>query len=291
MSAVFEKKVEQWLSDGRPRWQRRMDSLRATWHSYRVPPLGIRWALHVFFRALLIVIPVGIAAHANSLSGLAATVIAVTIIGIQIAIQATNGGFFRTKSDYWDDLDSLLQRVSQILGDMRIKDHMKEEAGSHRRHYQAIASTLTIIEDYVLHMIAANRGEVTVTFAVYDDIQQGKMEIICRNKGSSRPCGPITAPSGMLAHRACVRGILTRPVNDINHFGHEARVSPSGSTVKYRSFLILPLFDNETDHQPFAFVTIDCTIPYAFYGDRAIFLTEALEPFISHIQQRYRKGL
>lgn len=296
MSDTFETKVETWLSNGTSRRQRLTDGFHAARHMIRLPEFSVRLATNIVLRVALIAVPFALAWYTQNLSAPAASMAALAIAALQAAIHISNGGFFRTTSEHYDDLSKLLDRAAEVMRDMKIRVNTSGSVENHRRHERAITATLSIIEDYILHMIAGRKGEVTVTFAVYRSLEEGRIEILCRNRGSDRPCGEIVADKGMLAHRACQRGVEPRTVNDIHHFGEEARISPTSSSVSYRSFLILPLFEpDETNPKPYAFITIDCKKPYAFYGKRARYIrarnmVPTLEPYLIHVQQRHRMG-
>lgn len=131
-------------------------------------------------------------------------------------------------------------------------------------------------------------GNVTVTFSRYIDHGES-LDISLRNRGSTRGAKEVRAANFILGHRVCQSAMKVRTVHDLKDFPRAYLRSPTGSEVKYRSFMIFPVLSPASVEGPqtvIGFVSIDCEMPYAFYGDRATMMTAIIGPMIKQIAQR-----
>lgn len=152
--------------------------------------------------------------------------------------------------------------------------------------HSAICAALGILEALARELTGLQKGQISVSLALYEGSSQTQMRLRYRNPGNDRPLGRQFDARNLLAHRACCAGTAPRVVNDLRGFGKTGMKSPTQSAVSYRSFLILPLRRGRNgDEKVIGFLSIDATAPYAFFGNRAKDMIVHSQPIVAHIQE------
>lgn len=151
----------------------------------------------------------------------------------------------------------------------------------------SIVASLGIIEILAGVVTKTRKGEVAVSLATYTGPGQERMRIRHRNPGNTRPLNKEFQGNDFLGHRACQAGTDPRVVNDLKDFGQTGLVSPTQSSVNYRSIFIIPLGveNGQGQETVLGFLSIDCTRPYAFFGERQNAIMVDIEPVVRHIKQ------
>ena len=234
--------------------------------------------------ALLFAAPVLLQAVAGRITWRLAIFAAVAIWVLKVIFElASKSSVFFTSRNY-TDTNNLLNRLTELLDETEVKNHANGEDRA-RRNDDYIKAILSVIEVLVLRFINVPRGKITVTFARYiDDGRQ--LELRHRNRGSDRKVCTVPVSDQILGHLLCQAGAQPRALNDLHHLPEEYRVSPSSGSATYRSFYIVPIYEDAHRRSPVGFVSIDSQIPYAFYGNRANLMSTAVTPFIGEITSR-----
>lgn len=189
------------------------------------------------------------------------------------------------KSAHFDEIDTAMTRVAELLRETQPVTHSDRQR-QNTRNQHSIAALLSLIEAHVRHLVNVPTGKITVTFARYTDSSR-KLDIALRNRGSLRAMKHINADNFILGHRVCQTTTEVRTVHDLRHFPDTYRRSPTGNEAKYLSFMIFPVRERHPADGPcVGFLSIDCEIPYAFYGKRAKLIVATVGPILNQISQR-----
>jgi hypothetical protein len=193
-------------------------------------------------------------------------------------------GFFDTaskekKSPTVDSGTETIIRFGEILA--ATKPRSREE----NVRDDAVRAALGVIEIFARQVTGCEKGELSVSVALYTGSSEYQMCIRHRNPGNIRPIGRKFDGRTTLGHHACRVGSQPRVIHDIRGMSAELRKSPTQSAATYRSFLLLPLVVKRGSTERIGgFLSIDSTRPYCFFGKRARILVVDVAPIIAHIQ-------
>jgi hypothetical protein len=149
----------------------------------------------------------------------------------------------------------------------------------------SIPATLGIIEIVARRITKANKGDISVSLAMYNGNSSDELKIRHRNPGNERPIGKRFSGRYVLGHHACQAGGDPRVVHNLRAFGKLGMKSPTQSNANYRSIYIIPICRKHNETSTICgFISIDSTRAYAFYANRANTIIIVCEPFIQHIQ-------
>lgn len=178
-----------------------------------------------------------------------------------------------------------MQEVWVRIGDLITS--IKSSATPKTSVDDTINATLGIIEGVARQITNCKKGEISVSLTLYKGSSRNKMHVRHRNPGSERPIGrTINDLSNLLGHHVCEFGKGPQIVADLSSFGKDISKSPTQKKTSYRSIAIFPL-EAMSNNKNIGFLSVDCSKPHAFHGDRARDLAVTCEPLISHIQDLY----
>ena len=215
---------------------------------------------------------------AGTFSGLVAGGIsAVIFIGYSFASFAERMANGRSNSGPEAVMEAVI-RVGDFLSALKVNTTQSNKPS-------AIAASLGVVEVLAREITGLKQGEIAVSVAVYEGSSTQRMKLLYRNAGNTRPVGRTFDGEAILGHRACLAGRGPQIVNDIRRFGAKALKSPTQSEVNYRSIVIFPLVVDRNGNQKVrGFLSVDATVPYAFYGNRGRKLIVNAEPIIQQLQ-------
>lgn len=170
-------------------------------------------------------------------------------------------------------------RLGEVLA--ATKPKTREEGARN----DAIRSALGVIEVFVRQVTGCEKGEISVSVALYNGSSDHQMTIRHRNPGNTRPINRKFDGRSALGHYACQAGRQPRIVHDVRGLHRDLQKSPTQSAASYRSFLIVPLIIRRGQEERVGgFLSIDSNRPYCFFGKRASIIVVNVEPIIEHIQ-------
>jgi hypothetical protein len=151
----------------------------------------------------------------------------------------------------------------------------------------AIRACLGILENYTRLVTRSKKGDISVSLVLFAGNSASRMKVRHRNPGNERPTNREFDATHLMGYHACLRGTEPRVVHDLRKFGGKSMVSPTQTTVNYRSIFIIPVVTRrgEADEKIRGFISIDCPRPYAFYGNRSSVLVVTCEPILSRINE------
>jgi hypothetical protein len=215
----------------------------------------------------------------ESISALSAALASVAIFAGHTVVSVIDGASKEKKSPSGDAGTETIIRLGELLG--AVKPRTRDEAA----RSDAIRSALGIIEVFARQVTGCERGELSVSIALYTGESNHRMCIKHRNPGNTRPLGRKFDGAAVLGHHACKAGSQPRVVHDLRGMSKMLQKSPTQSEVAYRSFFILPLTITRGQETKIGgFLSIDSTRPYSFYGKRARIIVVNIQPVIEHIQ-------
>jgi hypothetical protein len=277
-SAIFEKKVATWLADDFNWFQRVWRGAAGLYHN-RVPrtfrPIGMA---HSASRTALASSGPAVAYYYGSVPGVTATIAGVGIFCAHAFVGFLDKIAQGKQKTAEDPHGEIIIRLGDLL------KHTSSKAAARDRD-EAIRACLGILENFAREIVKAKKGDLSVSLVLYQGSSRSRMNIRHRNPGNGRPIGRDFDATDKIGHRACAAGGEPRVVHDIRWFGREALVSPTQSSVKYRSLMIVPVGLSATGDGPRGFVSIDCEQPYAFYGNRSTVIMVTCEPVFSHLNE------
>ena len=277
---VFQRKISEWLSGNVAWYMRIYDAIKGIYNNkipreFRILGIG-HWISKTFLASSA---PCVAYYFYASISGWTAMVASAAIfIGHSIVGMLDRGSKEKKKGMPVGDSEILI-RFGDLLAALRANSTAAPNKDD------AIRACLGILEIFARQITKSNKGDVSVSLVQYIGNSRSKMRIKYRNPGNERPVNREFDCRHLAGHYACQAGIAPRVVNDIRQFGRAGRTSPTQSTVNYRSIFIIPIAPRKADgNHVSGFVSIDCSRPYAFYGNRDNIITVTCEPVISHIR-------
>lgn len=280
IDARFQKQIDRWLTDEYGRIRRLYRAAAALYYN-KVPrdfrPTGI---MHWTMRTGLASSAPAVAYYYGSITGWTASVVGTVLFVAHSTVSLLDRLSMSRKSNGNGGQSDLVVRICDLLSNVKGKAKTPSDRDN------AIRACLGILENYCRTVTRTSKGEVSVSLVLFSGSSQTRMSVRHRNPGNERPTGRHfdAEALGLLGYHACIHGPLPRVVHDLKSFGKHALVSPTQSKVDYRSILIVPVC-RRTDGTATirGFVSIDCTRPYAFYGNRANVIMVTCEPVFSHI--------
>ncbi|MBA1140670.1 hypothetical protein [Mesorhizobium neociceri] len=151
----------------------------------------------------------------------------------------------------------------------------------------AIRACLGILENYARLVTRSKKGDISVSLVLFAGNSTTRMKVRHRNPGNERPTNREFDATHLMGFHACKRGTEPRVVHDLKKFGGKSMVSPTQTTVNYRSIFMIPVVTRrgEADEKIRGFISIDSPRPYAFYGNRSSVLVVTCEPVLSRINE------
>lgn len=279
----FDGQVARWLSGKPSRVARLKNRLLATWFRASIPkptPAGIwHWLIRIAIVAsppALLFLVYDRATAAQAFWAL------VYLVVLQVAADVIGGWRDSKKKrqnliteELWVRIGDLIASIDSTATPVHFKD-------------ESVTACLGIIEGYARQVTRSKHGDVSVSLVLYDDGDRAQMTIKHRNPGNTRPKPRlITQLDRIFGHLACEAGPAPQRINDIYFFGRNQVISPTQSTISYRSIFIVPIQDDNGEDGPIrGFLSIDSRQPYAFYGDRGDKILITCLPLIDHIRQQ-----
>ncbi len=158
--------------------------------------------------------------------------------------------FLKSLVDRWKGNQVDYKLVASSANSVRVGDLITSISGrkiSTEKRNHEINTILGIIEGYALEITNSRKGDVAVSVALYEDDRHCSMIIKHRNQGSERPLGrKLINIERVLGHIACKNGTCPMVVNDLGKFGKEAKFSPTGSSLNYKSMILVPLISKDS---------------------------------------------
>lgn len=280
LSAEAESKIARWLEERPSIWRSLIDSCKARY--YR------RAYGRLLKRSLLWAVKLAAACSAPFLAyfvygsiPLAAAIIASLYLIILYAVGS--------RLERWVSINAVgesppEEQIWIRIGDLLASVRSEATLDGDREH--SIQSTLGLIEGYARQRTRSPLGEISVSVVLYSNGDCTKMTVKHRNIGNKRPVKRVLNDlDRLLGHRVCsAKKVAPRVVNDLQSFGREIDVSPTQASTSYRSILFVPLKDAKSNKIK-GFISIDCTTPYAFFGNDSDAIIVTCEPLISHIAE------
>lgn len=171
----------------------------------------------------------------------------------------------------------MLRRIGEITSGL----HPEATPPDERDH--AKRACLTLIELYVRAQFRLPEKSVGVSLILYNGSSSTELRVDARNLGNERVNKRFRGHH-VLGHHACRAGPMPRAVADLREFNKLARKSPTGSTVSYRSFFLIPVGEEVDEiYKPKGYISIDATRPYVFYGNNAEVVAVDCEVIVNHL--------
>lgn len=274
----FRRLIDAWLKDSPGRTLKAWRAGRALYHN-KVPrefrPYGLA---HWVTKTSLASSAPAVAYFYGSITAAVAAVAAAAIFGGHSLV----GLFDRLSKDKATGVPDSHPEILVRFGDLLTALRANSTAAPDRD--DAIRACLGILEIFARHTTKSKKGDVAVSLVLYLGSGTSRMRIKHRNPGNDRPVNREFVSWKVVGHHACAAGEFPRVVHDIRRFGRAGASSPTQSTVNYRSIFIIPVKSRRNGNRICGFVSIDCSRPYAFYGNRANVIIVTCEPVINHIQ-------
>ena len=171
----------------------------------------------------------------------------------------------------------MLRRIGEITSGL----HPEATRPDEREH--AKRACLTLIELYVRAQFRLPEKSVGVSLILYNGSSSTELRVDARNLGSERVNKKFRG-AHVLGHHACQAGSRPRAVADLREFNKLVRKSPTGSTVSYRSFFLIPVGEEVDEiYKPKGYISIDTSRPYVFYGNNAEVVAVDCEVIVNHL--------
>ena len=265
------RRFEKWLDDDYNWFERRAQGLLAIFHNKfprRFRPFP---ALHWTWKtALACSAPYLAALYGTIAWSLAATAAGVLFLGnVVTEFLARMAEPARTSSHE----TSTVIRLGDVLSALRKRAPAEKENVD-----MAIGACLGIIENFCRAITKADTGEISVTLLTYSK-DKTHLLVYKRDPGNKRPIGREVDAKAFIGHYVCERGMTSHAVHDNRRFPKEMKQSPTQTATNYRSLFIVPL-DNgrQVRGRVEGFISIDCSRPYSFYGNRSRMIIVTCQP-------------
>lgn len=269
----FRRTCEHWLAE-EPTLFRRIGDF-ALHHWYKVKRTGYRDTfLHEHFLLILTAASVPAGFLAAEKITIYQCVVIVGVLWLALALTRRQ----RAKPR----LSDRMQQLWVLIGDLL--NTVKSDATRAGDKDESISTTLSLMANLAAEVAQVDVRQVAATLVTYQGTGYGKMKVVNRDRWTQRPKGrPVKDLSTLLGHIACQREAKPRVVPDLERFGPLGRKSPTQTTASYRSIFIHPVVSSR-DKSLRGFISIDCTVPHAFHGDRAEHFVALVEPLKAHVE-------
>lgn len=280
MNSEVDRAIENWLLDN-PGWLGRSGRWVQSFYHNRLPRrFRFFGAVHWTSKTLMASSAPSVAYFFyDSITALTAAAASGAIFLGHSFVSFLDGASKDKKSPLSDAGTETIIRLGELLA--AVKPRTRDEAA----RSDAIRSALGIIEVFVRQVTGCERGELSVSIALYTGESNHRMCIKHRNIGNTRPIGRKFDGSAVLGHHACKAGKQPRVVHDLRGLHKILQKSPTQSDASYRSFFILPLTVKRSEGERVGgFLSIDSTRPYSFFGKRARIIVVNIQPVVEHIE-------
>lgn len=279
LSAKSKKILRRWLEDDHSWYWRRWMKAGAFWYN-KVPRQFRFWGLtHLLSRAVLIVSAPLTAVYYDSITLVQAGVVGGGLIILNVFTSVADRMSKAGASSPSFTAEGFL-RIGDLLTAYKVNSIKAADRDA------AIESCLGIIENIAIPETKSQRGDVSVNLITYVGNSTTQMKVRHRNPGNTRPKNRQFPTDAVLGHYVCQRGNAPLTINNIKHFGKDFAASPTQNSYAYRSILLIPMLCNTPQGQVAkGFVSVDCTRPYAFYGNRANSIAVTSKPVLALLRE------
>ena len=275
----FEKELQVWLNDEVSLGRELREKIGFRWHSRR----KIRFAWRKVPQKLLVM---ALAASGPALAlgtaqitsmAQAFVVFLTTLVLLFLSSLLADRGVSRELS-----LSDTNQFIWVRFGDLLRT--VRSEATQSKNKNISIDLTLSLMVGLAAQLTNVSRTQISAALLLYTDNTKTKIRISHRDRASARPINvEVHNVETLLGHHACWHGDHPRVVADFKRFGPRARRGSSQAGPSYRSLFIQPILSGEGEVIR-GFVSVDCTVPYAFSGSRADDMVVFIEPLKNHLE-------
>lgn len=276
----FERELKIWL-DGEVGGLRRLSNW--FWPKYHnAPSFSFRWSAlpNLGIQLALTASAPVIAYHTSgSLEPQQAVVIFALILSVLLACKAVDA-WYRKKADRISGpLQTIWVRVGDLLNSVKSSATRKADQDS------SIEASLAIAVSIAAEVSHTKLDNVAASLVLYSGTGYGKMRVAHRDRGSKRPAKrAVQDLETLLGHHACQHEAgAPRVIGDLRRFGSLGFKSPTQQRAQYRSIFFQPVVSSKSQELR-GFISVDCTLPYAFHGTRADDIAALLEPIKAHIE-------
>lgn len=276
----FDRELQIWL-EGELGTSRRLSNwFRSKYHN--APSFSFRWSALPNLGTQLALTASGpvIAYHTSgSLEPKQATALFLLILAVLLVFKAVDAWYKKKADRISGPMQTIWVRVGDLLNSVKSSATRKGDQGS------SIEASLAIAVSIAAEVSHAKLDDVAASLVLYTGTGYGKMKVAHRDRGSRRPVNrSVQDLETLLGHHACQREAgAPRVIGDLKRFGPLGYKSPTQQRPQYRSIFFHPVASSKS-RELRGFISVDCTLPYAFHGTRADDLAALLEPIKAHIE-------